>query len=111
MLARGLITLHTLPLLGRKSSSVKSRVSITSKLIESKRLQVLYFGHLRKTGGVMDIQRKMSTLSLPKGSSLYSALSFWAVPHSPLPYPGKRFTKDSGSTRRQEKARRVVHAG
>src|SRR5258708_3073875 len=51
MLARALITLHTLPLLGRKSSSVKSRVSITSKLIESKRLQVLYFGHLRKTGG------------------------------------------------------------
>src|SRR5258708_22162289 len=51
MLARGLVSLHTLPLLGRKSSLVKSRVSITSKLIESKRLQVLYFGHLRKTGG------------------------------------------------------------
>src|SRR6266481_4518886 len=51
MLARGLFSLHTLPLLGRKSSLVKSRVSITSKLIESKRLQVLYFGHLRKTGG------------------------------------------------------------
>jgi hypothetical protein len=38
-------------LLGRKPSSVKSRVSITSKLIEIERLQVLYFDHLRKTGG------------------------------------------------------------
>jgi hypothetical protein len=49
--AGGLVTLHTPPLLGRKPSSVKSRVSITSKLIEIKALQVLYFGHLRKTGG------------------------------------------------------------
>ena len=46
------IGFSTLPaLLGRKLSSVKSRVSITSKLIENKRLQVLYSGHLRKTGG------------------------------------------------------------
>ena len=51
MLARGLVSLHSPPLLGQKPSLVKSRVSITSKLIESKRLQVLYFGHLRKTGG------------------------------------------------------------
>jgi hypothetical protein len=49
--ARGRISRHTPPLLGRKPSSVKSRVSITSKLIEIKRLQVLYSGHLRKTGG------------------------------------------------------------
>src|SRR5713226_8798596 len=51
MFARGVVSLVTLPILGRKSFSVKSRVSITSKLIQTKRLQVLYFGHLRKTGG------------------------------------------------------------
>jgi hypothetical protein len=51
MFARGLVPLHTPPLLGRKSSSVKSRVSITSKLIEIKGLQLQHFGHLRKTGG------------------------------------------------------------
>jgi hypothetical protein len=49
--ARGLVSLHTPPLLGRKPSSVKSRVSIRSKLIEIKGLQLQYFGHLRKTGG------------------------------------------------------------
>jgi hypothetical protein len=51
MFARGLVSLHTPPLLGRKPSLVKSRVSISSKLIENKRFQVLYSGHLRKTGG------------------------------------------------------------
>src|SRR5258708_16170724 len=49
--AQGLVSLHTPPLLGRKLSSVKSRVSISSKLIESKGLQLQHFGHLRKTGG------------------------------------------------------------
>jgi hypothetical protein len=39
------------PFLGRKPSSPKPRVSITSKLIEIKGLQLLHFGHLRKTGG------------------------------------------------------------
>jgi hypothetical protein len=34
-----------------KNLASKSSVSTTSKLIENKRLQVLYFGHLRKTGG------------------------------------------------------------
>src|SRR5882762_4281462 len=51
MLARGLVSLHIPPLLGRNPSSVKSRISITSKLIEIKGLQLHYFGHLRKTGG------------------------------------------------------------
>ena len=45
------ISLHSPPLLGRKPSSVKSRVSTSSKLIEIKGLQLQYFGHLRKTGG------------------------------------------------------------
>jgi hypothetical protein len=49
--ARGLVSLHSPPLLGRKPSSVKSRVSISSKLIGIKGLQLQYFGHLRKTGG------------------------------------------------------------
>ncbi len=49
--ARGVVYLHAAHLPVPKSLSAKSRVSITSKLIESKRLQVLYFGHLRKTGG------------------------------------------------------------
>ena len=51
MFARGLVSLHTPPLPGRKSFEAKSRVSISSKLIENKRLQVLYSGHLRKIGG------------------------------------------------------------
>jgi hypothetical protein len=37
---RGVISLHALPHLGRKSSSAKSRVSISSKLIEIKGLQM-----------------------------------------------------------------------
>jgi len=49
--ARGFVPLHRPPLLGRKPSSVKSRVSISSKPIEIKGLQLHYFGHLRKTGG------------------------------------------------------------
>jgi|ERR1700676_5377822 len=51
MFARGKASLHTPPLLGRKSFEAKSRVSTTSKLVENKRLQVLYSHHLRKTGG------------------------------------------------------------
>jgi len=49
--ARELVSPHSPPLLDRKPSSVKSRVSTSSKLIEIKGLQLLYFGHLRKTGG------------------------------------------------------------
>jgi hypothetical protein len=49
--AGGLVTLHAPPLLGRIPSSGKSRVSITSKLIEIKALQAQHFGHLRKIGG------------------------------------------------------------
>ena len=65
MFARGWPYLHTacpeqsqrahLPAL--KSLASKPCVSITSKLIEIKRLQVLYSGHLRKTGGRGSNQR------------------------------------------------------
>ena len=59
MFARGWVCLHTAcPERGRRArlpvpkiSSSKPCVSITSKVIENARLQVLYFGHLRKTGG------------------------------------------------------------
>jgi hypothetical protein len=49
--ARGWAYLHTAQLPVPKNLAAKPRISITSKLIERKRLQVLYFGHLRKTGG------------------------------------------------------------
>src|SRR6266436_5805355 len=51
MFARGVLCLHTAPLSVPKTPTSKSRVSITSKLIENKPLQVLHSGHLRKTGG------------------------------------------------------------
>src|SRR5258705_12700311 len=58
-LARGWACLHTacreqsrrahLPV--PKIPAAKPCISLTSKLIQIKRLQVLHFGHLRKTGG------------------------------------------------------------
>src|SRR5208283_2122966 len=51
MFARGPIYLHTPPLRVPKSPAAKSCVSATSKPIQTKRLQVHYSGHLRKTGG------------------------------------------------------------
>ena len=51
MFARELLSLHTAQLPVRTPLVAKSRVSATSKLIETKGLQVPYFGHLRKTGG------------------------------------------------------------
>src|SRR5882762_1075654 len=49
--ARRVLSLHTAQLPVQKTRATNSRVSITSKLIETKRLQVLHSGHLRKTGG------------------------------------------------------------
>jgi hypothetical protein len=49
--ARGLVSPHSPPLLVPKNPAAKSCVSITSKLIEIKGLQLQHFGHLRKTGG------------------------------------------------------------
>src|SRR6267378_5222353 len=59
MFARGVVSLHTAcpeqsrraHLSVQKTLASKSRVSITSKLIQTKGLQVLHSGHLRKTGG------------------------------------------------------------
>jgi len=51
MFARGVVYLYAAHLPVPKSLAAKSRVSISSKLIETKGLQLQHFGHLRKTGG------------------------------------------------------------
>ena len=51
MFARGWADLHTPHLSVPKTLASKSRLSITSKLIQIKGLQLQHFGHLRKTGG------------------------------------------------------------
>jgi hypothetical protein len=51
MFARAVLRLHTVPLSVPKIPTSKSCGSITSKLIETKALQVPYSGHVRKTGG------------------------------------------------------------
>ena len=51
MFTRGVVSLHIAHLPVPKTLTSKSRVSISSKLIETKGLQLHYFGHLRKTGG------------------------------------------------------------
>src|SRR5260221_9690453 len=51
MIARGWACLHTAQFPVSKNLATKPCVSLTSKLIEIKRLQVLYSGHLQKTGG------------------------------------------------------------
>jgi hypothetical protein len=70
MLARAVVYLRTAcPERGRrahlpvpKNPAAKPCVSITSKLIEKKELQVLYFGHLQKTGGRGSYQLVHTTL-------------------------------------------------
>src|SRR5258708_385651 len=50
-LSKGLSLFSAAHLPVPKSLSPKSSVSITSKVIQTKGLQLHYFGHLRKTGG------------------------------------------------------------
>src|SRR5579859_3646086 len=69
MFARGLVSLNTPPLLGRKSFEAKFCVSVSSKLIEIEGLQLYYFGHLRKTGG-RGSYRLVHTAHLPVPESL-----------------------------------------
>src|SRR6267378_4087023 len=105
MLARGLVSLHTLPLLGRKSSSVKSRVSVTSKLIESKRLQVLHFGHLRKTGGWGSYGHLTKDVHPEPAEGLFSIFrSFFLARPAPGAKGHQRFRVDQ-ETRESEKSR------
>jgi hypothetical protein len=51
MFTRGWDCLHTARVPVPKIPAAKPRVSTSSKLIQTKGLQVHYFGHLRKTGG------------------------------------------------------------
>jgi hypothetical protein len=108
MFAREVLPLHTAPISVPKTPASKSCACLTSKLIQTKALQVLHSGHLRKTGGgppsslraksrragisslfafnlhcrfsffsitcARDIRRRMSPLSLSKGSSLSPTL-------------------------------------
>src|SRR6266436_3605213 len=50
-LSKGLSLFSARHLLVPKNPAAKSCISITSKLIQTKGLQLHYFGHLRKTGG------------------------------------------------------------
>src|SRR5260370_39983210 len=65
MFARGVVSLHIAHVPGQKNLASNSCVSITSKLIETKPLQVLYFGHLRKTGGWGNYQLCNATSGSP----------------------------------------------
>src|SRR5258708_1838561 len=65
MFARGVLSLHAAPLSVPKTPASNSRVSITSKLIDTKRLQVLHSGHLRKTGGRGSYQFAKGYLARP----------------------------------------------
>ena len=51
MFARGVVYLHVAHLPVPKNLAAKSSVSLSSKLIEIKGLQLQHFDHLRKTGG------------------------------------------------------------
>jgi hypothetical protein len=81
MFARGWACLHTAcPERGRrahllvpKTPAAKPRVSISSKLIENTRLQILYFGHLRKTGGRGSYQLPICRPLFPPHSFTLSA--------------------------------------
>src|SRR5258705_12150199 len=75
MRARGVLSLHTAPLSVPKTPASNSRVSITSKLIETKRLQVLHSGHLRKTGGRGSYQFANGHPARPS--------TLWATEHGP----------------------------
>src|ERR1700756_5463999 len=91
MFARGVLCFCRPPLPVPKTLTSKSRVSITSKLIQNKRLQVLCFRHLRKTGG------RGLLLSCPERSAFFAL----RVPHrggrAPLLASRQNSTKSSDS--------------
>ena len=63
-----------------KIPAAKSRIPITSKLIEIKRLQVLYSGYLRKTGGRGVLALPIFALQCPAFLPASSALFTLSVP-------------------------------
>src|SRR6266702_8851385 len=74
MFARGAVYLHAAHLPVPKTLAAKSSVSTSSKLIETKGLQLQHFGHLRKTGG-WGSYRLVHTL--PVTSLQYCAAIAW----------------------------------
>src|SRR5258708_3387817 len=111
MRARGVLSLHTAPISVPKSPAPKSCACLTSKLIETKRLQVLHSGHLRKTAGRGSYplcQQEFGSPSFPRSfppiSTLASlffnhlrTLSFFVSHLSPIP-PARSalFSKNQG---------------
>src|SRR5258708_34407234 len=67
-----------------KSLAAKPCVSITSKVIGNTRLQVLYFGHLRKTGG-RGMYRLIHTSNHPVRKGPPPTPVFPTLPAAPLP--------------------------
>jgi len=110
MFARGVVYLHAAHLPVPKTLSAKSRVSITSKLIESKRLQLHYFGHLRKTGGWGSYGHLTKDVHHEPAEGLFSIFRsfFLAPPALPTAVPGakghQKFRVDQ-ETREGEKSR------
>src|SRR5882762_385717 len=96
MLARKLFSLSSAQLPDPKTPASKSPVSITSKLIQTKALQVLYSGHLRKTGGrgsyrlvhaAYSLRAEASPVLNPKLAKLQPAASTRRVPGGNSPSP------------------------
>jgi hypothetical protein len=89
--ARGWAYLHIPPILGPKPPSAKSRIPISSKLIENKRFQVLYFGHLRKTGGWGSYGHPTKDVHPEPAEGLFSdsPLSYWPTKMTPTNTPVK----------------------
>src|ERR1700675_1007690 len=110
MFARRLVSLHAAQLPVQKTLATNSRVSISSKRIETKGLQLLHSGHLRKTGGYplfalceISARRHFLALCLQSPLSLLfffnhlRTLSFSVSHLSPIPpAPSALFPKKRG---------------
>ncbi len=97
MFARGVLSPHTAQLPVQKTLATNPRISITSKLIETKRLQALYSGHLRKTGGRGSYHMVNTTfLVVQTGLALKSSYSRTGHPTKDVhPEPAEGIFSDS----------------
>ncbi len=96
MFARGVLSLHTAPPSVTKTPASKSCVSATSKLIQIKALQVLYSGHLRKTGGRGSYRLVNATHAVQKGLTAKSSHSRTGHPTKDVhPEPAEGIFSDS----------------
>ena len=110
--ARGDAYLHTAQLPVQKSLAAKSCICPTSKLIQNKQLQLLHFGHLRKTGGrgsyclvhagppIKDLRPEPPERVTTLTSTGFAGLSFPArnSARSPAVCRSDRNTRSGGST-------------